>query len=289
MAISKYFLGCPIWGNKDWVGELFSKDAKSRDFLRQYASVFNTVEGNTTFYGLPSDATINRWNSDTPDEFRFAFKFPRSISHLKRLENAVEETQRFLDVLARLQHRVGPSFLQLPPSFSPNELPALDDFLSELPGDVSLSVEVRHHGFFDVAEEEFDSLLSSHKVDRVIFDTRALHDANTGDPAEREAQRKKPRTPVRFTATGSRPFIRFVGHPVVEENLPLLAEWASVVSEWIAEGKTPYVFMHAPDDFFAPRLARHFHRLLSEHVDVGDLPIWPAEKEPAEPNQMSLF
>jgi len=55
MAIERYFLGCPIWSNKDWVGELFAPDAKQKDFLQQYASVFNTVEGNTTFYGLPTE------------------------------------------------------------------------------------------------------------------------------------------------------------------------------------------------------------------------------------------
>ena len=61
MSIERYFLGCPIWGNKEWVGELFAPDVVQKDFLRQYASVFNTVEGNTTFYGLPSEKAALRW------------------------------------------------------------------------------------------------------------------------------------------------------------------------------------------------------------------------------------
>ena len=90
--IKGYYLGCSIWGNKDWVGELFTKDAKTKDFLQQYASVFNTVEGNTTFYGLPSEATVARWREETSEGFRFAFKFSRAISHEKRLVNAELET-----------------------------------------------------------------------------------------------------------------------------------------------------------------------------------------------------
>jgi len=117
MPLQNYYIGCPIWGNKDWVGELFTKNAKSSEFLEQYASVFNTVEGNTTFYGLPSDITIDRWISETPDQFRFAFKFPRSISHMKRLENASEETERFLNLLSRLKNRVGPCFFATPAIF----------------------------------------------------------------------------------------------------------------------------------------------------------------------------
>ena len=134
MSIERYFLGCPIWGNKEWVGELFASDVVQKDFLRQYASVFNTVEGNTTFYGLPSEKAAMRWVADTPPGFRFALKFPRAISHDKRLRNAELETAAFVDVLAVLQDRVGPSFLQLPPSYGPRDLPVLDRYLDALPG-----------------------------------------------------------------------------------------------------------------------------------------------------------
>jgi hypothetical protein len=54
MAELQYCLGCPMWSNQQWVGELFTSNAKPADFLRQYSSVFNTVEGNTTFYALVS-------------------------------------------------------------------------------------------------------------------------------------------------------------------------------------------------------------------------------------------
>lgn len=290
MPYQGYHLGCPIWSNKDWVGELFSADAKQKDFLPQYASVFNTVEGNTTFYGLPTEKTMARWVEETPEDFRFALKFPRAITHDKRLKNAEEETDTFLHVLETLKDRVGPSFLQLPPSFGPSDLSTLNDYLGALPYKFPYAVEIRHNAFFTEAENDLNAILTTHNADRVVFDTRGLHNAQLSDPAGREAQRKKPKVPVRFIATGPNPFMRFVGHPTVEENLPLLEEWAPVVAQWINEGRTPYIFMHAPDDFYAPKLARHFHNLLSKQIDAGTMPPWPAENQEAEqPSQMSLF
>ncbi len=291
MSYKGYHLGCPIWSNKDWVGNLFSADAKQKDFLAQYASAFNTVEGNTTFYGLPTEKTMARWLDETPNDFKFALKFPRAISHDKCLKNAEAETDAFLHVLETLKDRIGPSFLQLPPTFGPNDLDTLNDYLGALPYTFPYAVEIRHPAFFSHAEKALNSILTAHHTDRVVFDTRGLHNATLTDPAGLEAQRKKPKVPVRFIATGPNPFMRFVGHPTVDKNLPLLAEWAPIVAQWIQEGRTPYIFMHAPNDLYAPQLAQHFHNLLSDHIDVGTMPPWPAHHAPSpkEPAQMNLF
>jgi uncharacterized protein YecE (DUF72 family) len=289
MTLQGYYLGCPIWGNKDWVGELFTADARPKDFLPQYASVFNTVEGNTTFYALPAEATTARWQAETPADFRFAFKFPRAISHQRRLRYAEAETAPFLALLHALRDRLGPAFLQLPPSFGPAELPHLDTYLADLPKTYTYAVEVRHSAFFGAAEAELEAVLSAHGVDRVVFDTRGLHGAAADDPAMQEAQRKKPRAPVRFRTTGVQPFVRFIGRSSVDENVSLLVQWASVVAGWMAEGRTPYVFFHAPDDVYAPRLARAFHQLLLTQAEAGTLPAWPGETAQPEPAQMRLL
>lgn len=291
MTLRNYYLGCPIWGQKNWVGELFTRDAKPADFLRQYASVFNTVEGNTTFYGMPTPATVARWSDETPSTFRFCFKFPREISHNRRLARAEQETEHFLALMAPLGERLGPFFLQLPPSFSAADLPTLERFLAALPPDFQYAVEVRHPDFFDEGNHEaaLDTLVANLGVDRVCFDGRGLRSASATDAFTREAQQKKPNVPARFVATASRPFVRYIANPDVDANLPLLAEWAEIVAGWMGEGRTPFIFMHAPDDFYAPRLARHFHRLLSEHLSVGTLPQWPAEDDPPPTEQLSLF
>jgi len=289
MSITNYLLGCPIWANKNWVGELFKPKTPARDFLRQYATVFNTVEGNATFYALPAPETVSRWKEETPEDFRFCFKFSRTISHDLKLVGARDQTTEFLSRLAPLQDRLGPLFLQLPPSYGPNLLPGLEKFLRALPNEFQYAVEVRHPEFFSNSSAQLDALLSDVGVDRVIFDTRGLHRAKTNDPSALEAKRKKPDLPVQFSSTGNRPFVRFVGHPDVAENLPFLREWAGVAAGWLAEGKSPCIFLHAPDDFYAPRLAKHFHRLLSEQSSVGDLPAFPADQQENKQEQLSLF
>ncbi len=296
--MERYFLGCPIWSFKGWVGNLFQADARPGDYLRQYAAVFNTVEGNTTFYALPAAETVARWREDTPEGFEFCFKFPRWITHEKRLRQAEPESVEFLGRLASLGDRLGPYLLQLPPSFGPADLPVLESYLDHLPSQYLYVVEVRHRSFFAQGKDEqrLNSLLASRSVDRAIFDTRALRTADPSDPAVRGAQQRKPDLPVHIVATGPHPLYRFVAHPVVEANLTRLEELAGVVAAWIEEGRRPYVFMHSPYDLYAPQLGREFHRLLQQRVAVGVMPPWPGEESPtaqpvAEPfgTQLSLF
>lgn len=292
MALQRYFLGCPIWANKAWVGELFTSTAKNDDYLSQYAQVFNTVEGNTTFYGMPTATTVAKWRAATPPTFQFCFKFPQAITHRKRLNDAEAETELFLETLAPLGERLGSFLLQLPPSFAVADVPALERYILALPQTYRYAVEVRHPDFFDDGNHEADinGLLRNLGVERVHFDTRPLRAAPpTFDSHTAEAQRKKPDLPVRFDALTDFPMVRYVSHPDIAANDEWLAEWAVVVAEWIQEGKHPYFFVHSPDDFYAPRLARRFHTLLGDLIEVGTFPPFPAEAEGDEPQQLTLF
>lgn len=291
MAIRHYYLGCPIWSYKGWAGSLFRTDARAADFLGQYASVFNTVEGNTTFYAVPSAETVARWRAETPDDFRFCFKFPRTITHDRRLQGAEGETRAFLERMAPLGRRLGPFLLQLPPSFGPEQLPLLEAYLDHLPAAYEYVAEVRHLAFFSEgeAEQKLNELLASRNIDRAIFDTRALRQADAGEAAVRAAQRRKPDLPTRFFATGQRPLFRYVGHPQTRANLPYLRELADAVAAWIGQDLTPFVYIHNPYDDLVPSLARVFHRLLGEHLDVGEMPAWPGESETPPAEQLSLF
>ena len=287
-------IGCPVWAHAPWVGSFFTAEARRADFLQQHASVFGTTEGNATFYGLPSVDTVKRWLGEAPEEFRFCFKFPREISHDRQLVGAGEATARFFERLAPLGPRRGPFFLQLPAAFGADRLPALAAYLGSLPADQAYAVEVRHLDFFDrgAKERALDALLTERGVDRVIFDTRGLFAAKVTDELSRDAQRKKPRVPVRFTATGPHPLVRLVGDPVVAANAAILREWAPVVARWMSEGRSPYVFLHHPDDGHAPALARLFQTILQEiEPRVPPAPLWPAERALRGPatKQLDLF
>lgn len=257
---------------------------------------FNTVEGNSTFYGLPSLDTVRRWCEEALPGFRFALKFPRAISHTRQLVNAGDETRAFLSVLETLaaSDHLGPSFLQLAPSFSGGQLPALATYLRELPEEFPFAVEVRHSDFFDQGQHEtaLDELLLRLQIDRAIFDSRALFSAPATDDHEVEAQRRKPNSPLRQTVTGRRPMLRFVGRNDVQSAAPWVAEWAPVVARWIDQGLDPYVFTHTPHDQHAPDLARMFHDALSGLLpDLPPLPVWPGALAAAvsRPRQRELF
>jgi len=288
-----FYLGCPVWAHAPWRGKFFTASARREEFLPQYASVFRTAEGNTTFYGLPSAETVARWAAEAPADFRFCFKFPRAISHEAQLVGAAElETRRFFERLAPLSGRCGPCFLQLPESFGVSRLDGLRVFLAGLPREFSYAVEVRHRDFFDGAEKEaaLDRMLGEAGAERVNFDTRGLFATQATDELTLDALRKKPRVPVRFTAIGRRPFVRFVGDPEIGKNEAILREWAGVLARWIGEGRTPFFFAHHPDDGLAPALARRLH----DHVyaltpAVGAPPTWPSETEMPPGAQLDLF
>ena len=290
MALERYHLGLPVWNEKRWTGEFYSDDAKQREFLHQYGTVFNAVEGNSTFYGLPSEKTMKSWANEVPKGFKFCFKVPQTITHYKKLKEFDESLDKFKKLLDIIREKVGPVMIQLPSQFGPNQLNKLENFLSALPSVYYYGVEVRHPSFFDNGRHEraLMNLLKSYSADRIIFDTRRLHEDKNQDPDFKKVQDRKPELPVRFTNTASHPMVRFVGSNEVESNEPYLKEWAIVVAEWSREGLHPYVFIHAPNEFYAPHIARSFHEHLSALIDLKPMPRWPAERG-GEQEQMSLF
>ena len=295
MALRGYYLGCPGWGLKSWVGRLFPAGTKQTEFLARYSEVFNTVEGNTTFYALPTPDVVARWNDQTPPSFRFCFKFPRTISHDKLLVDCQAEVADFFDRIAPLAaaNKLGSLFLQLPPRFGPQHLPLLRTFLAALPRSYTYSVELRHDLFFAGGHEEDEAveLLRELGVDLVMMDARGLHSGSSLAMADVRA--RKPNVPVIMRATASHPLVRCVPHESFDASRHLVEPWARQVASWIASGKQPYFFMHAPDDTYAPENAYAFHELLRAAaqgisapnlIDVGELPAWPGS-----PRQLGLF
>src|SRR5678815_4083967 len=112
MAILNYYLGCPGWGLASWAGRLFPAGTRQPDFLRRSAEGFNTVEGNTPFYALPTADTVARWRDQVGPGFRFCFKFPRVVSHDQLLHDCAADVATFLDRISPLGELLGTLFLQ---------------------------------------------------------------------------------------------------------------------------------------------------------------------------------
>ena len=147
-------MGCPSWGNKDWIGSLFARGNSPKSMLKHYSNVFNTVEGNTTFYALPNASTVQRWIEESADDFKFTFKFPRTISHDLKLRHCQGEVNQFLQLIEPIGNKIGQLWLQLPPNFSFHHFEQLQQFTAALPKEFEICIEVRHLDFYDAGDKE---------------------------------------------------------------------------------------------------------------------------------------
>jgi uncharacterized protein YecE (DUF72 family) len=140
-----------------WKGSFYPEKIKGAEMLRFYASRFETVEINASFYRMPSDALLAGWASQVPEGFRFALKAPQRITHQLRLQGAEDLARHFVEVAQTLQAKLGPLLFQLPPSFK-KDVPRLAEFLGTLPPNRDVVFEFRHPSWFD---EEVLALLST--------------------------------------------------------------------------------------------------------------------------------
>jgi uncharacterized protein YecE (DUF72 family) len=146
-------IGTSSWSSKDWVGPFYPPGTKPAEYIAHYASVFDTVEIDATFYRMPTAANADAWRRRTPEEFRFAAKVPRVVTHDKVLHDAGPEMLEFLEVMSALGPRLGPVLLQFPyfnkrafSSVNPF-LELLDRFLGGLPAGFRIAVEVRNRAW----------------------------------------------------------------------------------------------------------------------------------------------
>ena len=243
-----FYLGCAVWSYKDWVGNLYPPKSQPRDFLNLYSRRFTTVEGNTTFYAIPSAETIEKWVEQTPLGFKFCPKLHRQITHQGLLATRIPEMIAFFERISGLGDRLGITFIQLPPSYSPEYLADLSEFLhacSQL--DLPLALEVRHLDWFKTeVGDRLNTLLTELNIARVLLDTRPIY--NCPDDPQIGSPRKKPQVPLQEIITGNTAFIRFISHPDRQYNQTYLEQWASKLRSWFSQGKTVYFFVHCPQE-----------------------------------------
>ena len=284
-----FFIGCPMWGYKEWIGNFFPARTSSNDFLRIYSNKLNVVEGNTIFYALPSSETVARWCQETPPTFRICPKVSRSISHEGRLEDKRNETLFFVERMRELGTRLGPIFLQLPPSFGPTQLSQLETFLNFWPTDVRLAVEVRYSDFYQERHAlTLNTLLGQHKVARVMMDTRPIRIGTAEEQQVLQARERKPNLPLQITTTTNFAFLRYIGHPRMEINDPLLDKWSEQIGQWLKQGTTVYAFCHCPFEKHSPEICAALYQRVSTFVSLPPLN-WQQETKDTEIQQPRLF
>jgi uncharacterized protein YecE (DUF72 family) len=275
-------VGCAMWTHKAWAGRVQPRGVATDQRLRHYANWCNAVEGNTTFYATPTRATVESWAGQTDPDFRFVAKLPKMVTHERRFAGVDAELREFLDVIEPLGPRMHALWIQLPSSFAPADVPALDALLRRLPRNHHYAVEVRHPLFFsDPAEaRRLERVCAFAGAEWVPFDTTTFFAAPPSSAAEREAWERKPRLPRRTAALTGRPIVRYLGRDAEAQTVAGWQPWVGVVAGWLREGRSPTFFLHTPDNVDAPTLARRFHAEVRARVPGLDpLP----EPEPVEP------
>lgn len=281
-------VGCAMWAHAAWPGRHLPQPLPQRERLRAYAQRCNAVEGNTTFYATPALETVAAWAAQTPEDFRFLLKLPRTVTHESRLgEDAAAPLRSFLTAIPPLGPRLHALWVQLPASFGPADLSALAAFLHRMPGSHRYAVEVRHRAFFEDERwtQRLERLLGDVGAEWVDLDTTVLYQSPPSTEAEREAWTKKPRLPRRMRALTAHPVVRYIARDDPALTVAGWAPWVERVAQWLAEGRSPTFFVHTPDNADAIALARDFHAAVRARVPaLAPLP------EPAPvPEQDTLF
>lgn len=167
-------IGTAGWAIRREHAALFGNGASH---LTRYATRFNAVEINSSFYRSHRPSTYARWARSVPDDFRFSAKLPKAITHTKRLRGVAKELAAFLSEVTALGDRLGPLLVQLPPSLV-FERSAIDAFAARLREAFAGQVvwESRHVSWFT---GEADVLLTKHAMARAAVDPALVPAAST--------------------------------------------------------------------------------------------------------------
>lgn len=173
--MSDTLIGTSGWSYNEWAGVFYPSSSTNK--LSFYSKIYRTVEIDSTFYAYPSKGLVIGWTRYTPDDFSFAAKLPRTITHEKKLdlkEGAEGDTLRFLGLMKPLiiAGKLGAVLIQLPPSFSfDSDFSKLEAYLNTIPDDVRFAAEFRHPSWL---RNETWKLLRSRNVANVIVDEPLL-------------------------------------------------------------------------------------------------------------------
>ncbi|HEX7082302.1 MAG TPA: DUF72 domain-containing protein [Gammaproteobacteria bacterium] len=146
----RLYCGTSGFSFKGWKGPFYPEKLPAAEMLGYYASRLRTVEINNTFYRLPPSGLLEGWRDRVPEDFRFAVKTSRRITHVKRLKDCEEEAAFFFRAVSTLGERLGAVLVQLPPHFRV-DIDRLRRFLDLVPPEIPAAFEFRHESWRDPA------------------------------------------------------------------------------------------------------------------------------------------
>lgn len=244
------YVGCAKWNKAD-LKNFYPKGTK--DELEYYATQFNSIELNATFYRNFPPEQFDTWYEKVPDGFRFFPKVNQTVSHLRRLLNFEAPLEEYLDGVVHLKEKLGTVFLQMHNNFAPKDFDRVVRFIEFWPKEIPLAVEFRHTNWFNdpAVANELYHLLETHHVANVLVDTAGRRDL------------------MHMRLTNDEAFIRYVGanHPT---DYPRLDEWVDRINTWIQQGlRKLHFFVHQNMEVESPLLSAHFIEKLNTQLDTN--------------------
>ncbi|REC40143.1 DUF72 domain-containing protein [Chryseobacterium sp. 5_R23647] len=258
-------IGCAKWNKTDLKG-FYPKGTK--DELTYYATQFNSIELNATFYGMPSSEQVLTWKEKTPENFKFFPKITNTVSHFRRLLNIDDVVTQFATAVLNFDEKLGMVFLQLHDNFKPKDYERLEQFVNKWPKEVPLAIELRNTEWF-TDEEIFNKtceLFEQNNITNIIVDTAGRRDM------------------LHMRLTTPNAFIRYVGANA-ESDYQRLDDWLKHLTKWKKEGlQNLYFFVHQNIEKASPLLSAYLIENLNKEWKT-DLPIPKMGQE----NMPSLF
>lgn len=266
-AEKKYRIGCQSWGYDDWITQAGGKyifyppGTKRNEMLSFYSRVFDTIEIDSTLYGIPAATTLEKWYRETPDDFVFSLKFPREITHDRRLApGTVPAMEEFVERARLLKSKLGVLLIQLPPSFdgSRGNGQNLREFLPRLPRDLKFAVEFRNRDWFiDWTFEELErNSVTLGLVEGPWLPRELLFESL-------------------LKLNGDFAYIRIMGERDLEKFDRIYRHRDDVIEQWAREIerlKATEIFVYVDNYFegFAPETGAKFQRLLGLPVRLAE-------------------
>ena len=248
-TISKIYVGCAKWNRADLKG-FYPRETK--DELAYYASQFNAIELNATFYRLFPAEQFAKWYDKTPLGFKFFPKLNKEISHWKRLQDTKAVVENYLHNASNLKEKLGTIFLQMNTNFTPKDFDRVVAFIESWPKEFLLAVEFRHRDWYntEIAEDLYQ-LLETNNISNSIVDTAGRRDI------------------MHMRLTNSTAFVRYVGtnHP---SDYARLDDWITRIKDWIKQGvKEIDFFIHQNIEKESPLLSAYFIKKLNTELDYN--------------------
>lgn len=238
-------IGCAKWNKTDLKG-FYPRGTK--DELSYYATQFNSIELNATFYSMPTPEQVTTWKDKTPKDFKFFPKIPNTVSHFRRLMNVTDFVTHFANAVLNFDEKLGMVFLQLHDNFKPTVYDRLEDFVKSWPQEVPLAVELRNTEWFtdDAILDKVCQLFEDNHVTNIIVDTAGRRDM------------------LHMRLTTPNAFVRYVGANT-ESDYQRLDDWLDRLTVWKKEGlENLYFFVHQNIEQASPLLSAHFIKSMND-------------------------